>query len=186
VKQPLSWQDTSTNPTNRETMNSAEWYGAGLGLLLAVWIIYRITSRLIRLLMVGASFFLLKHLFYAKGIGRGAWWSSVSRFQMLAVVIYVVANAICMAWGYKSVAQFSSRAAFLSITNLVPLFAGSQLSLAADALGISLRTQIRMHTWMGLMSSVQAVLHAVLSVIHSSIDRWDEFTISGITVSTPG
>jgi hypothetical protein len=46
-----------------------------------------------------------------------------------AVVIYVVANTICMAWGVKSVAQF------ISITNLVSLFAGAQLYLTADALG---------------------------------------------------
>lgn len=166
-------------------MNSAEWYGAGLGLFFAVWIIYRITSRLLRLLLAGVSFFLLKHLFYPRGIGRGAWWGDISRFQMLAVVSYILANAICMAWGFKSLAQFSSRVAFLSTINLVPLFAGSQLSLAADTLGVSLRTQIRMHTWMGLMSSVQAVLHSVLSVTHRSFDGWDEFTISGITVSTP-
>jgi Est1 DNA/RNA binding domain len=34
----------------------------------------------------------------------------------------------------------SSRAALLSTINFIPLFAGSQLSLAADALGVSLRT----------------------------------------------
>lgn len=131
--------DTSITSTSRPAMNSGEWYGSGLGLFWGLWSIYRIMSRLLRLLLAGISFFLLKHLFYLTGISRGMWLGDISRFQILAVITYISANAVRMALGVSSLGQLSSRAALLATFNLIPLFAGSQLSLAADSLGISLR-----------------------------------------------
>ena len=165
--------------------STSEWYGIGLGGLLATWILYRLAAKMSRLLIINVSFSFFRHLSYPKEIGRMTLRGDVTRLQLLVLVMFVSSNIVCMALKVKSLTQLSSRTALLSLVNLIPLFAGSRLSLAADTLGVSLRTQNRMHTLLGLVSGLQALIHSGISIADRSFTTWNEFTISGFTVSTP-
>lgn len=163
-------------------MNSGQWYGIGLGSIFALWILYRVGQRLLSLLLTGASFAFFRYLVLPHDIFGMNTWGDISRFQLLLLLLFLAANVFCVAWGTQNIPQANSRVALLSLANLIPLFAGSRLSLAADALGVSLRTQHRMHRWFGILSALQAGVHSALSVADRSFTDWNEFTISGLVV----
>ncbi|KAG0647685.1 Ferric-chelate reductase 2 [Hyphodiscus hymeniophilus] len=57
-----------------------------------------------------------------------------------------------------------SRAATMSIINLIPLFCGPRLSLITSLLGISVRTSIGTHQWFGRTAIAQMSLHTLISL----------------------
>ncbi|KAF7621571.1 hypothetical protein AFLA_011866 [Aspergillus flavus NRRL3357] len=58
----------------------------------------------------------------------------------------------------------AARAGNLAVLNFIPLLLAGRLDLAADLLGIPIRSYIRVHGTFGLMACVQAVVHVIISV----------------------
>ena len=124
----------------------------------------------------------LKHLFYSN-LAHRAWVIRVTRFHILCLALYLTGNIVCMCTGVgQNRERIGSRVDILSTINLIPLLTGTRLSLTADTLGISLRSHISLHRWIGIISTIQAVIH-VLFLGDRNFREWDLFKISGAVVS---
>jgi hypothetical protein len=74
-----------------------------------------------------------------------------------------------------------SRIGILSTINLIPLLVGTRTM--SDLLGITLRSQLLMHRWIGIVATSQAVWHAVWCIINHAGLTWNATTICGVVVS---
>lgn len=84
------------------------------------------------------------------------------------VIIFLSANAVCLAWNLKSFQELSVRSASILVTNIVILLPGS--STAADVLHIPLRTYEKAHATVGVVTLAQVCVHAALEL---SKREWD-------------
>lgn len=163
------------------SINITAWYGIILGTFFTIWLLYRVLSRILNMLRVFCTLFLLKHLIYPNLYPRMPFFNTITRFQSLIVVAFVAVNILCMTVGINSSDQIGKRAGLMSIINLIPLFTGSRLSTVANYLGISLRAYTRMHRYMARMAVLQGVVHTCLNVSRQQL-KWDAFEISGVVV----
>jgi hypothetical protein len=170
-------------PVEMQAMGVNFWYGAILALGFTLWISYRLVRWIAGFATLLFSYFLLKHLVYPNTLGSSVRISSLTRLEMLFLGLYVLTNALCMGLGVKSTTDAATRSGVLSVINLVPLFAGSRLGLLADLLGVSLRSQLLLHRYMGMLATVQGILHSAVAIFGPTRGPWDGFRIFGAVVS---
>jgi hypothetical protein len=140
----------------------SHWYGLGLAFAIAAWVLVRALRRLCRFLAGVITYFCLRYLVYPillSGFGYRLSW-----MDGIILVTFIGVNAFCIAFQTATVKDWSSRAGMVSMMNLVPLLTGTRFSLAADALGVSLRRQASLHKWLGLIATCEAVAHTVTSL----------------------
>jgi hypothetical protein len=169
-------------PVNVQTMDVTVWYGAILAAGFALWVVYRLTRWLLGSAAMLLTYFLLRHLVYPNTLGSSARIGGLTRLELLLVGICLVTNALCMGLGVKSTTEAATRSGVLSVINLIPLFAGSRLGLVADLLGVSLRTQLLMHRFIGVLATVQGILHSTLVVVGPLHGPWDDVRTFGTVV----
>lgn len=121
-----------------------------------------------------------RHLIYPHIFPRIPFVGTATRLQVLIVSLYLVANTLIIAIGPR--AQMSSRASTMSIINLIPLLCGPRLSLVTKLVGISLRTSIGSHQWLGRTAIAQMFLHTVISLTGSTPFTWTASNLNGVVV----
>ena len=132
--------------------------------------------------LFGFSYFLLRHLVYPNTLRRSAWVSSLTRLEMLLLCFYVAGNALCMGVGVESTAEAATRSGLLSVINLIPLFAGLWLGLVADLLGVSLRSQLLLHKYMGMITTIQGAFYSAVAIFGPPRGLWDRLYIFSAVV----
>lgn len=101
-------------------------------------------------------------------------WTRRSRYtggpwtywNVLLQVTYVFANSFCIAFRAASIQSAGSRAAKISLINMVPLFAGPYLSLLADLLQISLRTCRAIHRTLAVVALLSVGFHTITILVN--------------------
>ena len=156
-----------------------EWYAIAFGSLVALWLGYRIAMKILGVLSVLVSLLFWKFLVYPRLHLRHHRPGQTNPLRLFVIVLYLTINGLCMGLPVGTTSQVASRSGILSTINLVSLFTGSRLSLAADALGWSLRAQMVAHKWVGLLVTGQALLHSASSL---AMPHWDELHVTGIVV----
>jgi hypothetical protein len=178
----------------------ARWFLQSAALLFAPFflrhLVYPITlrgvARLVYIITLGGAARLVysttlggaARLVYPIILGGDAQIGSLTRLELLLLGLYVATNALCMGLGVKSTTEAATRSGVLSVINLLPLFAGSQLSLVADLLGISLRSQLLLHRCVGMLATGQAILHSTVAIFGPLQGPWENFRTFGAMVST--
>jgi hypothetical protein len=97
-------------------------------------------------------------------------------------VTCVAANAFCNILGVYNWPQAGSRAAIFSVINLLPLLLAGQLSLAADLIGIILRSYIRIHGIVGYMVFAQTLARILIVVKTTAIVFKDNLHFYGLLI----
>lgn len=80
----------------------------------------------------------------------------------------------------KTIEQAAKRTAQLAVIYTVPLLAAHQLSFVAYCFGWSLDTGQRVHASIGVMATIQGVLHSTYHL--HAVQRWSSAGICGLVV----
>ena len=160
--------------------NPSVWYSIVCAGLVIFIILCFITSLAFRWLASRMTSAILKYLVYSTTslFKLTNWRFSVK--DLLFPVLYLTANGVCMGWGVRATDELSDRCASMFATNLVLLLPG--ISVAADALHVSLRTYHLLHSIIGLVAMIQGFVHAGQKLAAVGWTR-DIGSVSGIAVS---
>ena len=146
-------------------------YAIGLGGVLLMPILFRLLQH--RVFLTPNIFqHTLRYLDYPYLIQRhrilGPWtWLDVI-FQS----VYITSNCVCL--GFRAdIAVAGTRAGYLSIINMMPLFLGAHLNFLADIFGITLKRFRSLHHCAGLMSFGLICFHILAVFITHTIPTLD-------------
>jgi hypothetical protein len=169
------------NPST--VMDIPLWYGAILGCIIITWRFFNVTYRLVMHLKdFTASFrlFIFKHLLYPHLYRRLLLVGTGTRFEILAGVLYLAANIVCIT--IPSSVDIGTRSAIMSLINIIPLLCGPRLILMAELLGISRRAHVGYHKWFGMTAIAQVILHSIISALNVQPFQWSSTNIYGVMV----
>jgi len=161
------------------TLAPPQWYGLIVALTVAMWLAFRGACLALRFLLlplllclVKCLAALLRHLIPSRVI---------SEIEVVSVVVYVAANAVCIGLYVNDPAEIAARSGILATLNLVPLLLGAHLSDAASFLKVTLRTQTAIHRWLGGMTLLEGLIHIVVLAVTTKL-RWSALEICGTIV----
>ena len=163
-------------------MDVPKWYAISLGTIVVACLLYRVISGILAFIRKITTFFFLKHFTYPNLHRRILWIGTATRIQVLSVIAYISGNILCMTIGSTTMSQVTARAGILSIINMIPLLVGPRLAMVADLVGISIRTNLRIHEWIGRMAILQGMIHTILPFVGHRPFRWDSIRSSGVVV----
>jgi predicted ferric reductase len=156
------------------------WYAFISGCIFTAWLLLFAIYCVITSEWPLTSTYILKHFIYPHIFPRIPFLGTATRFQVFVAFIYLLANFLIVTIGKR--AEMGSRAATMSIANLIPLFCGPRLSLVTKLLGISVRTSIGSHQWFGRTAIAQMSLHTIISLIGSKAFTWTTSNLTGVVV----
>ncbi|CRG92932.1 hypothetical protein PISL3812_10019 [Talaromyces islandicus] len=140
-----------------------EWYGVVLGGALLLWLTCRAASRLLRWIAQRTKVCWLRHGRYrplAPAL-RGCGFDTPE--VALLAIAYVALNLAWMLVWADSADAIRGRAGVLALCNLLPLTLGLHLCVAADIIGWTVPVYQKIHRWVGVVCSVEVLVHAALS-----------------------
>jgi predicted ferric reductase len=165
-------------------MDIPQIYAVSLGCLLLLYIIIYILSSIANVRIYGTVYF-FKYLYYPQvpqfiGYPRQTTW-----FEVAILIAFLVGNATCMALNVDGISGFIKRSGLICTINIIPLALGAQMNLAVDSCNMKLTTYGRIHRWLGRVTIIEGLIHAVAAVLfygHDLLARADVAAL--ITVST--
>ena len=164
-------------------MDIPSWYSFVSACIFAIWLFLRDIYCAITSKWLSTSFFFLKHFVYPHILPRIPFVGTPTRLEVLIALAYIITNILLVTIiGVKSRTDIDTRAATMSIINLIPLLCGPRLSLMTEMLGISLRTRIGTHQWFGRTAVAEILLHTVISLISSQPFKWTGINTSEVVV----
>ncbi|KAG0645010.1 Ferric-chelate reductase 2, partial [Hyphodiscus hymeniophilus] len=161
------------------SLDAPSWYSFISACILALLLLWYGLHRAINSKWPLVTSFIMRHLVYPNIFPRIPFVGTATRLKVLLVSLYLLANFLGTIIGVR--ADISSRAATMSIINLVPLLCGPRLSLVTNLLGISLRSSIGSHQWFGRTAIAQMLVHMVVSLTESSAFTWSMNSLTGVT-----
>ena len=148
-------------------MEPVQIYAITAGGVFVVLLLYCASSSISRWIQDRTLFYVFKYLIYPLLIQRRRCLAPFTRWQLLWTVIYWGLTLVCNLIGVRTMSQAGTRAGSLSVLHLIPLCFAGRLSVAADLLGLSWRTYVTLHSSIGVMAFLQALVHALIFVTHS-------------------
>ncbi|KAL2810501.1 FAD-binding domain-containing protein [Aspergillus cavernicola] len=152
-------------------MFPSQLYACALGGVIVYLLISRITRswaqrqqwplvmvRLSKYLYRKVIFVSLRHVVYPQV------FRTRSRYWVLLQSIYWAGTLTCNFIKTHSLLSIAARAGNLAVLNFIPLVLAGRLSLAADLLGLPIRSYVGMHGTFGVMTCVQTALHVIISI----------------------
>jgi hypothetical protein len=150
------------------------------GCIFALWLLGYGIRRALNSKWPLITSFVRRHLIYPHIFPRIPFIGTATRFQVLIVFLYLLANTLIVVIGPR--AQRGSRASTMSIINLIPLLCGPRLSFVTKLMGVSLRASIGSHQWLGRTVIAQMLLHTVISLTGSTQFTWTASNFNGVVV----
>lgn len=163
-------------------MDPVTIYGITAGGIAFLSIAYCVSSYVSRWIQDRTLFYIFKHLIYPILIQRNRISTPFSRWHAFLMVIYWSGTAACNLVGVGSIPQAGNRAGTLAALHLVPLLFTNRPSFAAGLLGISLQTYLKLHTSIGLMAFLQALIHIVIFLTRNVFHIGDMLQFYGFLV----
>ena len=130
-----------------------------------------------------ASVYVLRHLVYPYLYRRYSFVTPITRFRALLLSLYLGATLFCNLYGIRTLEDASSRAGWLSIVNMVPLFITGRVTTIMQVLGLSLHESIAAHSATGAMVLSQSVAHISMELKRTSLDLAEKSSVFGLIVS---
>ena len=164
-------------------MDIPSWYSFISACIFVMWLLLRATYRAITSEWLSTSFFFLKHIVYPHIFPRIPFIGTATRLEVLLTSGYIIINVLLIIIiGVKSRSDIGTRAAIMSIINLIPLLCGPRLSLMIEMLGVSLRTSIGSHQWLGRTAVAEILLHTIILLTSGQLFKWTGINTSGVVV----
>lgn len=163
-------------------MDPAQIYGIVAGGMFFVLLLYRMYTRISRWIQNRTIFYIFRYLIYPTLCRRRRFLEPITRWQSLLTLIYWLSTAVCNLVGVRTLPQAGSRAGVLSVLHLIPLLFTSRLSFAADLFGLSLKTYFQLHGSLGLMATLQGLIHILIYVTHNTFRISDPLQFYGLLV----
>ena len=107
-----------------------------------------------RLLFIGTLVYRVSH--------KGFWSWLPSPFHLICAIIYLVWTGICNILKVQSIHKVGSRAAHMSLINLIPMFLSGGYEFGGRLLGVTLETYGIIHRTIGLTAVIQAIIHVAI------------------------
>jgi len=156
-----------------------------LGCIFAIWLFLRAVYRTLTSEWLSTSSFFLKHAAYPHVFPRIPFVGTATRLEVLLASAYLTTNIVLVTVvGVDSRSDIGTRAAIMSMINLIPLLCGPRLSLMTEMLGITLRTSIGSHQWLGRTAVAEVLLHTIISLTGSQSFVWTGINASGVVASS--
>jgi len=170
--------------TKTREFDILSWYSFSFACIFFVWLVLRAIYYVMTFKWLSTSLFLfLKHLVYPYIFPRVPLIGTATRLHVMMALGYISINIVfIMILGTKSKVDIGNRAATMSIINLVPLLCGPRLLLMTEMLGISLRTSLGTHQWLGRTAIAEILLHTIISLTTIDSLKWTRTSISGVVV----
>jgi predicted ferric reductase len=124
-----------------------------------------------------ATLIILKYFVYPP-IMRGR-----SRAWLLLQLIYWPGNIVTTFIQTHSLTDIRVRSGYMAIINLFPLLMSDRLYFLADIFGLSIQTFTSIHGTLGMMSTLQAVLHMSVSIHQAGWHLKRNLQLYGLLVS---
>jgi hypothetical protein len=159
-----------------------QWYGLGAIFVIVTWQAIRVL-RWIFQCFVSLTLYCIKHL--AATLARILPWATIGEHEIILVIcllLYVVANTVCMGLQFDSHAELAARSGILATINLIPLLVGTHLGDVAEFLGVTLRIAKIVHRWIGCMTLLEGAIHILLVALHARM-KWTPLEKWGTIVS---
>lgn len=128
------------------------------------------------------TFFFLHHLVYPIFLHRRWLWPSLTRWRVSVSILFWAGNLICSFVDFHDGSDISSRTSLLSIFNIVPLVGLPNFSQASDLLDLQVPGFRAAHGTIGLVVLVQAIIHIVTQLQHTSLDLHNNLHFWGVVV----
>jgi len=164
------------------SMDSISWYSLIFGCIFTIWLLCYGIHRALNSKWPLTTSFVIRHLIYPHIFPRIPFVGTATRFEVLIVFIYLLANTLLVIIGVKS--EISSRAATMAIINLIPILCGPRLSLVTRLLGVSLRTSISSHQWFGRTAIAQVLVHTIVVLRGGNSFTWTRNNLAGVVASS--
>lgn len=176
------WLDSTSTWVHSilRNMDRLSWYSLICGSTFVIWLFFygihrALNSRGRRL----TTSFIQRHLFYPYLFPRVPFVGASTRYEAFMVFLWLLTNILVISIGERT--KIEPRSATMSIINLIPLLCGSRLSLATRLFGISFRTSVSSHQWLGRTAIAQMLVHTVVMVRHNPF-TWTTQNITGTVV----
>lgn len=158
-------------PANQvREMEPVQIYSIAAGGIFVIAFLYHASSVISHWIQKRTLFYIFKYLIYPLLIRRSRFFSPLSRWHAILLLTYWSGTAVCNVVGVSTISQVGSRAGALATFHLIPLLFTGRASFAADLLGMSLQTYIRLHTSIGLMAVLQSLIHTSIFLSHHAIN----------------
>lgn len=156
-------------------------YSTVIGGIFIFFIFCRAANGLSTILSTYCRPFLLTNLVYPAS-HSGFWSWLPPPLHLVLMVLYSVGTGVCNLIGVQSVSEAGSRAARLSLANLVPMFLSGGFEFGSRLLGVSLETYGAIHRAVGVMAVVQAGIHVAITIQTTPIPAADSRQFYGLLV----
>ncbi|KAL4888213.1 hypothetical protein BDV59DRAFT_196626 [Aspergillus ambiguus] len=93
----------------------------------------------------------------------GLWRFLPSPFHLLCAGIYMISTGVCTVVKVGSRNEAGTRAAYLALINLIPLFLSGGYEFGARLLGVTLETYGVMHRTVGFTVVMEATIHIIIA-----------------------
>ena len=154
-------------------MNIIELYAVLFAGLLAICPVVRLifhSTRASRYVAVAFERFVWYPL-----VLKGGYYMSVTRFEFLLFVAFLVCNIFALAFLVTDVKELEQRAAVLCAINLTPLFLSGKPNPLIDLLSIPSPVYQLVHHWIGRVAIFEGLLHAALTIGRSGSRQLQTF-----------
>lgn len=108
-----------------------------------------------------------------------------SPLNIFLVVLFLSGMGACNTIGVQSLRGAGSRAARLSLINLLPMFLSGGYESGARLLGVSLETYGTIHRILGFTAFAQAAFHTIIAMQRTTASPSDNLQFYGILVCCP-
>jgi hypothetical protein len=136
-----------------------------IGGLLLLFFLWTNTSRAFNFVRTSlaapaqwATVIILKYLVYPPIVRRR------SRAWLLLQLIYWTSNIVSTFIQTHSLTDIRTRSGYMAIINLFPLLMSDRLNFLAEIFGLSIQTFTGIHGTLGIMSTLQGVLHMSVAI----------------------
>lgn len=163
-------------------LDTSSWYLLASATFFLLWLLLRGLYRVMTAKWSSISFFILKHAVYPHLLPRTSFTGTATRFHIAVTTLYLLVNVLFVTIPKATWADMGTRAATMSVINLIPLLCGPRLTMVTNLLGISLRTSLASHKWFGRTAIGLAGFHiAIIAKNGERIARtWSG--VSGVVV----
>ena len=163
-------------------MDPVTIYSVAAGGIGVLFVLYNASSYISCWIQDRTLFYIFKYLVYPVFIQRSPLFTSFSRWSVLITIIYWLGTAVCNIVGVRTIADAGNRAGVLAALHLIPLLFANRPSFAADLLGISLQTYLRLHSSFGIMALVQGLVHTFIFCSHNAFHIHNGLQFNGFVV----
>jgi hypothetical protein len=131
----------------------------------------------------------LRYLVYPRIGWRALGLDALSPLQMVFFLLYFFGTGVCNIVGADTLPERGTRAAYLSLVNMFPLYFSGDREFGARLLGTSLRTYSLIHRMTGCMVVLQAAIHIamVCQAVHVTLAEETNFYgfLASLTLCSP-